>query len=67
MLPLPHHNPHLEHCPVQEALLLLFGVKLFQLYFLGFEKELQDESKDFLQLDQLFLEGLPKIQDLTSI
>jgi hypothetical protein len=67
MRQLPHRNQHLKHCPVQEELLWLFGAKLFQLYFQGFEKELQDESKDFPQLGQLFLEGLPKIQDLTSI
>jgi hypothetical protein len=63
----PRHNQYLEHCPVQGELLWLFGVKLFQLLILVFEKEQEDESKDFLLLDQLFLEELPKIQDLSSI
>jgi hypothetical protein len=67
MRPFPHRNQYLKHFPVPEELLWLFGVRLSQQYFLVFEKELQDESKDFLLLDQLFLEGLPKIQDLSSI
>jgi len=67
MRPFPHRSQYLKHFPVLEELLWLFGVRLSQQYFLVFEKELQDESKDFLLLDQLFLEGLPKIQDLSSI
>jgi hypothetical protein len=65
--PFPHHNQYLKHFPVQVELLWLFDVKLFQLLILVFEKEQQDESKDFLQLDQLFLGELPRIQDLSSI
>jgi hypothetical protein len=67
MRPFPHRNQYLKHFPVQEELLWLFDVKLFQLLILVFEKEQQDESKDFLQLDQLFLGELPRIQDLSSI
>jgi hypothetical protein len=67
MRPFPHHNQYLKHFPFQEELLWLFDVKLFQLLILVFEKEQQDESKDFLQLDQLFLGELPRIQDLSSI
>jgi hypothetical protein len=67
MRPFPHRSQYLKHFPVPEELLWLFGVKLFQLLFLVFEKEQQDESKDFLQLDQLFLGELPRIQDLSSI
>jgi len=67
MRPFPHRSQYLKHFPVPEELLWLFGVRLSQQYFLVFEKELQDESKDFLQPDQLCLEGLPKIQDFSSI